>query len=61
MAVEFWSQMEEYLKKGVIKPNPVHIIENGLLGASNGWELLKSGKVSCEKLVIRIKDTVCFT
>jgi NADPH:quinone reductase-like Zn-dependent oxidoreductase len=52
-----WAQVEEWLRSGTIKPNPVKIVENGLLGVEHGLDLQKNGKVSGQKLVYRIKDT----
>ncbi len=52
-----WASVEEWLRSGLIKPNPVKIVENGLLGVEHGFALQKQGKVSGEKLVYRIKDT----
>jgi hypothetical protein len=46
------------LKDGKIKANKVTIVPNGLLGVEQGIERMKNGKVSGEKLVYLIKDTV---
>jgi NADPH:quinone reductase-like Zn-dependent oxidoreductase len=51
-----WANIEEWLRSGVIKPNPVKIMENGLLDVERGFELQKQGKVSGQKLVYSIKN-----
>jgi hypothetical protein len=54
---KFYSDIEGFLKDGKLKPNPVRILNNGLLGIEEGFQLQRSGKVSGEKLVALIKDT----
>jgi len=50
--------LQELLDSGALIPNPVKIVEGGLRGVQHGWELGRDHKVSGEKLVYRIADTV---
>ncbi|EIN05617.1 NAD(P)-binding protein [Punctularia strigosozonata HHB-11173 SS5] len=46
-----------YLEEGFIKPNRVRVLPNGLAGVEAGLELLRTGKVSGQKLVVRPQET----
>ena len=45
------------LAEGMFKPNRPRVIKGGLLGIEEGLQLLRDGKVSAEKLVVRIAET----
>ncbi|TDL20447.1 GroES-like protein [Rickenella mellea] len=45
------------LEKKILKTNPVKVIDGGLNGVNEGFELGRQGKVSAEKFVYRIADT----
>jgi NADPH:quinone reductase len=45
------------LGEGLFKTNRPRVLEGGLLGTEVGLRLLKEGKVSAEKLVVRVADT----
>lgn len=45
-----------FLEKFGLKPNPITDMPGGLAGIPDGFELMKSGKVSASKLVYRIAD-----
>ncbi|KAI0692545.1 zinc-binding oxidoreductase ToxD [Cytidiella melzeri] len=46
-----WIQL---VKDGVIKPNPVKLMPGGLAGIPEGFEYMKAGKNSAEKLVYKL-------
>ncbi|KAI0629436.1 GroES-like protein [Trametes polyzona] len=46
-----------WLEKGLLKPNPVELLPNGLAGANEGLARLKANKVSGRKLVLRPQET----
>ena len=45
------------MEEGMFKPNRPRVLSVGLLGVKEGLQLLKNGKVSAEKLVVRIAET----
>ena len=47
-----WVQM---VKDGLIKPNPVKVLPGGLEGIPAGFEYMKAGKNSAEKLVFKLE------
>ncbi|EIN10087.1 GroES-like protein [Punctularia strigosozonata HHB-11173 SS5] len=47
----------KYLEEGAIKPNRVRVLPNGLAGVQEGLDLLRDGKVSGQKLVVRPQET----
>jgi hypothetical protein len=53
----FWPKLEGYLRDGKIKGGNVKNFPNGLLGINEGLDYIKSGKVSGEKVVVRVKET----
>ncbi|KAF5309202.1 hypothetical protein D9619_012811 [Psilocybe cf. subviscida] len=47
----------ELLKKGIIKPNVIEVLPNGLHGVPDGLVRLGKGEVSALKLVVRPQDS----
>jgi NADPH:quinone reductase-like Zn-dependent oxidoreductase len=45
------------LSEGMFRTNRPRILKGGLLGIEEGLQLLKDGKVSAEKLVVRVDET----
>lgn len=45
------------LQEGLFKTNRPRVLQGGLLGVEEGLALLRDGKVSAEKLVVRIAET----
>ncbi|KZT67307.1 GroES-like protein [Daedalea quercina L-15889] len=56
LAASFYSNLTGLLEKGDIKPNPVEVVPNGLLGIPVGLKKLQQG-VSNLKLVVRPQET----
>ncbi|TBU41503.1 GroES-like protein [Dichomitus squalens] len=54
---EQYSRLTEWLKTGVIVPNRVEVLPNGLAGIPEGLERLKNNKVSGVKLIARPQET----
>ncbi|KAI9061172.1 GroES-like protein [Trametes sanguinea] len=52
-----FKQITGWLEKGLLKPNPVELLPNGLAGINEGLAKLKANKVSGKKLVARPQDT----
>ncbi|KAI0371510.1 GroES-like protein [Pilatotrama ljubarskyi] len=52
-----FQQITGWLEKGLLKPNPVEVLPNGLAGISEGLARLKANKVSGTKLVARPQET----
>ncbi|KAI0352100.1 GroES-like protein [Trametes cingulata] len=57
MGVAMFKQITSWLEKGLIKPDPVEVLPNGLAGIPEGLERLKANKVSGKKLVARPQET----
>ncbi|EIW58236.1 GroES-like protein [Trametes versicolor FP-101664 SS1] len=57
MGVVLYKQLHGWLEKGLLKPNPVEVLPNGLAGVSDGLERMKAKKVSGMKLVARPQET----
>ncbi|CDO74506.1 hypothetical protein BN946_scf184979.g61 [Trametes cinnabarina] len=55
--VEMYKRLTEWLEKGIIKPNLVEVLPNGLAGAPEGLERLKNNKVSGKKLITKPQET----
>ncbi|KAI8972240.1 GroES-like protein [Trametes punicea] len=55
--VEMYKRLTGWLGKGIIKPNAVEVLPNGLAGALEGLERLKNGKISGRKLITRPQET----
>ncbi|KAJ7748802.1 GroES-like protein [Mycena maculata] len=53
-AVKWLSQQGDLVKSGQLKANPIKIIPGGLHGVKEGFELMKAGKVSAQKLVYQV-------
>ncbi|KAI0366159.1 GroES-like protein [Pilatotrama ljubarskyi] len=54
---EVFKRLTEWLEKGLIKPNIVEVLPNGLAGVQDGLERLEQNKVSGRKLVTRPQET----
>ncbi|OJJ42535.1 hypothetical protein ASPZODRAFT_137171 [Penicilliopsis zonata CBS 506.65] len=54
---KWWAIAEQFLKDGKIKPHPPQVNPGGLQGVLEGLELLKTDKVSGQKLVYNVADT----
>lgn len=52
----FLEKVPELVKSGVITPNPTRLIEGGLNGINEGFQLMMDGKISGEKLVYRLSN-----
>ncbi|KAJ3191078.1 hypothetical protein HK101_008101 [Irineochytrium annulatum] len=55
-ASDFYRRLEAYLEEGKIVPNKVRLVEGGLEGVQKGFEIMKSGKLSAEKIVFKIEQ-----
>ncbi|KAI0369738.1 GroES-like protein [Pilatotrama ljubarskyi] len=55
--VVMYRQLTNWLEQGVIKPNPVEVLPNGLAGIVEGLARIKAKKVSGMKLVARPDET----
>ncbi|KAI0649514.1 GroES-like protein [Trametes meyenii] len=53
LGVDLYRHLTEYLEKGLIVPNRIEVLPNGLAGIPEGLERLKADKVSAAKLVGR--------
>ncbi|OCH86705.1 GroES-like protein [Obba rivulosa] len=49
--------IEEVVSRFGLKPNPARIFPHGLASIPDGFEYMRSGKVSAEKITYRIADT----
>ncbi|KAI0326573.1 GroES-like protein [Cubamyces sp. BRFM 1775] len=57
VSVEMWARLTEWLQKGILVPNRVEVLVNGLAGIPEGLERLKNNKVSGKKLIARPQET----
>ncbi|TFK82420.1 GroES-like protein [Polyporus arcularius HHB13444] len=57
VGVQIYSRLTEWLRTGVIVPNKVEVLPNGLAGIPDGLERLKQNKVSGTKLIARPQET----
>ncbi|RPD59715.1 GroES-like protein [Lentinus tigrinus ALCF2SS1-6] len=57
VGVQLFSRLTEWLETGIIVPNQVEVLPNGLAGIPDGLERLKQDKVSGRKLVAHPQDT----
>ncbi|KAI0366161.1 GroES-like protein [Pilatotrama ljubarskyi] len=55
--VTLFKQITGWLEKGLVKPNPVEVLPNGLAGILEGLERLRDNKVSGKKLVARPQES----
>ena len=53
----FWELTQTLVESGQLKPHPVEVGNNGLVGVFDGLQKSREGKVSGVKLVYRIADT----
>lgn len=53
----FWGVTERLVRDGKIKPHPVRVGKDGLLGVFDGLNQGREGRISGTKLVYRIADT----
>lgn len=54
----FWAAIPSYLERGALKPNKTRVLSGGLAAWEEAYALLRAGKVSGEKLVLRPQETV---
>ncbi|TFK79449.1 GroES-like protein [Polyporus arcularius HHB13444] len=54
---ELFARLTEWLEKGIIKPNKVEVLPDGLAGVPEGLARLEAGKVSGTKLIARPQET----
>ncbi|KAI0715805.1 GroES-like protein [Cerioporus squamosus] len=57
VGVQIYSRLSEWLRTGVIVPNKVEVLPNGLAGIPDGLERMKQNKVSGTKLIARPQET----
>ncbi|KAI0671365.1 GroES-like protein [Trametes maxima] len=55
--VEIYKRLSGWLREGMIKPNEVEVLPNGLAGAPGGLERLENNQVSGKKLIVRPQET----
>jgi aspyridone synthetase trans-acting enoyl reductase len=55
--IRWFKRMQELLDANYIKPHPVRVLPGGLAAVVDGIEELRLGKVSGEKLVVRVAET----
>ncbi|EIW54863.1 GroES-like protein [Trametes versicolor FP-101664 SS1] len=55
--VAMFKALSGWLEKGLLKPNPVEVLPNGLAGINEGLARMKANKVSGTKLVARPQET----
>jgi len=53
----FWRLTENLVKEGKIKPHPIRVGGEGLVGVFDGMQQMREGKVSGVKLVYRVEET----
>ena len=53
----FWQLTEDLVRAGKLKPHPVKVGEDGLVGVFDGLQQMRDGKVSGVKLVYRVQET----
>jgi len=56
--VMFWKLAGQLLEQGKLKVHPPSVRPNGLKGVLEGMQEMRDGKVSGEKLVYKIADTL---
>ena len=56
-AKAFWKITQELMEEGMLKPHPVDVRQDGLIGVFDGLQRAREGKVSGTKLVYRIADS----
>ncbi|RPD72429.1 GroES-like protein [Lentinus tigrinus ALCF2SS1-7] len=57
VGVEIYKRLSEWLRTGVIVPNHVEVLPNGLAGIPDGLQRMKEDKVSATKLIARPQET----
>ncbi|KII89451.1 hypothetical protein PLICRDRAFT_53878 [Plicaturopsis crispa FD-325 SS-3] len=57
LGVSLYARLTALLSEGLIKPNQVGVLPEGLAGIPSGLEKLKANKVSGRKLVVRPQET----
>ena len=53
----FWQLSKELVRAGKLKPHPVRVGKDGLVGVFDGLQQMREGKVSGVKLVYRVEET----
>ncbi|RPD72415.1 GroES-like protein [Lentinus tigrinus ALCF2SS1-7] len=57
LGAELYARLTEWLEKGLLKPNRIEILPNGLAGIPEGLERMKNFQVSGIKLVAHPQET----
>ncbi|KAI0649876.1 GroES-like protein [Trametes meyenii] len=55
--VAMFRAITEWLEKGLLKPNPVEVLPNGLAGIEGGLSRMRANQISGTKLVARPQET----
>ncbi|RDX56945.1 GroES-like protein [Lentinus brumalis] len=55
---ELYARLTEWLEKGIVVPNRVEVLPNGLAGIPEGLERMKNNQVSGVKLIAHPQETV---
>lgn len=53
----FWKLTEELFREGKLKPHPIRVGKDGLVGVFEGMQEMREGRVSGVKLVYRVGET----
>ena len=53
---QWLKKQTDFVRRGLLKPNPVKLMEGGLEAIPAGFKYMMDGKVSAEKLVYRISS-----
>ena len=54
----FLPKLTELIRRGEIRPNRIKVWEGGLGAVADGLEYMRAGKVSGEKIVYKVVDTM---
>ncbi|RPD59687.1 GroES-like protein [Lentinus tigrinus ALCF2SS1-6] len=57
LGVELYKRLEEWLAKGLLKPNRVEVLPDGLAGIPGGLKRMKNNQVSAMKLIAHPQET----
>ncbi|KAI0671358.1 GroES-like protein [Trametes maxima] len=57
VGVELYRRLTEYLEKGLVVPNQIEVLPDGLSGIPDGLERLRANKVSGRKLIACPQET----
>ncbi|KAI0715833.1 GroES-like protein [Cerioporus squamosus] len=57
LGVELFKRLEEWVAKGVLKPNRVEVLPDGIAGIPGGLQRMKNNQVSATKLIAHPQET----